>query len=100
MQVVEDVDHSIDVVRNSTSPESLIDGEMKPTHPQDSSRFPSDSLVEFPSLIGGTGGSNNLFLHEVKVGDDFLDLQVHDSTSWVESEIDELLASFQDMPGM
>jgi hypothetical protein len=58
MQVVEDVDHSIDVVRNSTTPESLFNSEMKPTHPQDSSRFPSDSLIEFPSLIAGTCGSS------------------------------------------
>jgi hypothetical protein len=94
MQVVEDVDHSIDVVRNSTTPESLFGGEMKPIHPQDSSRFPSDSMLEFPSLLAGTSGSNNLFFHEVKEKDDFSDLQAYDSTSWVGSEIDELLAGF------
>jgi hypothetical protein len=51
-------------------------------------------MLEFPSLLAGTSGSNNLFFHEVKEKDDFSDLQAYDSTSWVGSEIDELLAGF------
>jgi hypothetical protein len=37
---------------------------------------------------------DHLFFHEAKEEDDFLDLQVYDSTNWVGSEIDELLAGF------